>query len=482
MNRKNKIKFIPMATVIFVISIILFSFTACMPFAQNRDTASTTGIETFEVKKGDVIQSVSAVGTVDASSKKNYSLRVSGEVLQVLDMGSSFKKGDVLVEVDNSETELQVTQAELNLKSAKKSVETAKLNYQKALDENHITIQTVESNNNIAQKQVSAAKNQLTAAQDALYYAEKQLIEAQNKYNEMISYLDSQSWDTAAEKHAAELDEINTRSSYASSENAYIAAQNAVTSAENSYKQAKENRDIANLNNLGSEQSTDMQIKLAANSVDQAETQVLLSKVSLDIAKLDLDKNVITAPFDGIVLATGFAQGEYAGSGTTAVSIINNDFVVKANISETDITKISVGNKVQLNFDAYQGQDFEGEIIDISQIPTVEDNIVSFEVTVKPKIEEGYKLLYGISSNLTIITAEADNVLFIPVQAIYKENDKQYVDILTTDTKEINQKDIGKSIKKVEVTTGVSNYTYVEITSGLKEGDVVITSNIENME
>jgi HlyD family secretion protein len=482
MKEKNKIRLISLIAIAFLITTIVVGITACMPFAQNRNNTSTTGIETFEVKKGDVIQSVSATGTVDASGKKNYSLRVSGEVLQVLDMGSSFRKGDILIEVDDTETKFQVTQAELSLKSAEKSVDTAKLNYQKSLDENHITIQTVESNNDLANKQVSAAKNQLTAAQDALYYAEKQLIEAQNKYNEMISYLDSQSWDTAAEKHAAELDEINTRSSYASSENAYIAAQNAVTSAENSYKQAKENRDIAYLNNLSSEQSADMQIKLMANNIDQAETQVLLSKVSLDIAKLDLDKNVITAPFDGIVLATGFSQGEYAGSGTTAVSIVSNDFVVRTNINETDITKISVGNKVQLTFDAYQGQNFEAEIIDISQIPTVEDNIVSFEVTVKPKIEEGYKLLYGISSNLTIVTAEAENVLFIPVQAIYKENGKQYVDILTTDTKEINQKDIRKSIKKVEVTTGVSNYTYVEITSGLKEGDVVITSNIEKME
>jgi len=243
-----------------------------------------------------------------------------------------------------------------------------------------------------------------------------------------------------------------------------------------------ENRDVANLNNLSGEQSAEMQIKLSANSLDQAKIQLSLSEISLDIAKLDLDKNVITALFDGIVLSANFSQGEYAGTGTTAVSIISNDFVVKTNINETDITKISVGNKVQLDFDAYQGQNFEGEIIDISKIPTVEDNIVSFEVTVKPKIEEGYKLLYGISSNLTIITAEADNVLFIPVQAIYKENDKQYVDILTTDTKEIDTRDIRKSIKKVEVTTGVSNYTYVEITSGLKEGDVVVTSNIENME
>lgn len=482
MKEKNKIKLISLIAIAFLITTIVVGITACMPFAQNRNNTSTTGIETFEVKKGDVIQSVSATGTVDASSKKNYSLRVSGEVLQVLDSGSSFKKGDVLVEVDNSETELQVTQAELNLKSAKKSVETAKLNYQKALDENHIAVQTSKIDNELAQKQVGSAKDQFNAAQDAFYYAEKQLIEAQNKYNEMISYLDSQSWSTAEEQHTANLDEINTRSSYASSESAYIAAQNAVTSAENSYKQAKKNRDLAYWNNLSSQETADMQIKLMANSVDQAETQALLSKVDLEIIKLNLDKNVITAPFDGIILSTGFTQGEYANSGATAVSIINNDFVVKANINETDITKVSDGNRVQLTFDAYLEKNFEGEIINVSQIPVVENNIVSFEITVRPKIENNFKLLYGISSNLTIITAEADNVLFIPIQAIYKENGKQYVDILTTNIKEINQKDIRKSIKKVEVTTGVSNYTYVEITSGLKEGDVVITSNIENME
>ncbi|MBC7333288.1 MAG: hypothetical protein H5T85_02315 [Actinobacteria bacterium] len=89
---------------------------------------------------------------------------------------------------------------------------------------------------------------------------------------------------------------------------------------------------------------------------------------------------------------------------------------------------------------------------------------MTFEVKIKPENIENSKLMYGLSTNLTIVTQETKNVLRIPLEAIYEENGAQYVEVLKDD----------KSIQKVEVKTGASDYDFVEIKSGLKEGDIVV--------
>ena len=85
--------------------------------------------------------------------------------------------------------------------------------------------------------------------------------------------------------------------------------------------------------------------------------------------------------------------------------------------------------------------------------------------------------MYGLTTNLSIKAAMAQNVLYVPIGAVYNQNGKQYVDVYTA-TGKINAKDISKYIKQVEVSTGISNFSYIEIKSGLNEGDVVMASSI----
>ncbi|MCX6347063.1 MAG: HlyD family efflux transporter periplasmic adaptor subunit, partial [Actinobacteria bacterium] len=230
----------------------------------------------------------------------------------------------------------------------------------------------------------------------------------------------------------------------------------------------------------------------------------------------------ILAPFDGIILASTYNKGEIAANNSTAITIASSDFMVKSSVNETDISKVAIGNKVTLSFDAYPEQEFEAEVADISGAPTVLNNITSYAITVKLKNTDKLKLFYGLTTNLTVITAEAKNALIVPVQAVYTENGKQYVDVIdntqTTDQQSGSTAPTGtkpgatrtsrtmsnggtfpdrattrnaqtsansksksgsgtSTTKKVEITTGINNYTYYEVLSGLKEGDIVITSS-----
>jgi HlyD family secretion protein len=145
-------------------------------------------------------------------------------------------------------------------------------------------------------------------------------------------------------------------------------------------------------------------------------------------------------------------------------------------INETDIAKLDVGDEVQFTLDAFPGESFIAKITEISPISTSKDGIISFEIIAEPENINNSKLLHGLSTNLTIITSEAEDVLYVPIQSVYKEGEKEYVDVLISD--EIDPRNIGASIKKVEVTTGLHDYNNIEVASGLKEGDVIITSEI----
>ncbi len=88
----------------------------------------------------------------------------------------------------------------------------------------------------------------------------------------------------------------------------------------------------------------------------------------MELTKLELDKNQISAPFDGIVLSSTFSDGEFAGPGMTAISVISSQFIIKADINETDIAKLNPGQKVEMTLDAYPDKLLQGEISEISPI------------------------------------------------------------------------------------------------------------------
>jgi len=413
--------------IIFLALSLLLSFTSCR-------SGSTEDIETFKVARGDIIQTITSSGFVDASQQKNYSLQTSGEVLKSLKKGELFKKGDVILEVDNSRTQLLVKQAEENLKIAENSLGLAKLSYKQALDSNHISIQLAGENAKLSEQ---AAQNAMVSLNNANRY-----LSAVKQHSEIPSYQKEQ------------------------------AASN-VDTAGGAYDQALINQSMTYWSGLSNMQTAANQIEITAENIKQAESQLALSEISLNLTKLDLDDNVIYAPFDGVVLTSMLSEGELANPGAAAISIIKSDYIVKSNISETDILKLTVGGEVEITLDAYPEDTFMGNIIEISPISQNLGGIVSFEITVRPKEQDNYKLLYGLSANLSITISKAENVLYIPIEAVYDRDNKNYVYVLSEDSK----------IEKREVTTGLYNYDYIEIKKGLYEGEtIVVSSNIEDIE
>jgi len=419
----------------------------------NNDPADE-GIEIFELEKGDIIQLVATTGSVDSSTLNYFNLQVSGEIISTLKKGDSFKEGDLLIEVDNSDALDQLEEIAMDIENAESSLRIARMNYQNALDANHIAVQMAELNTEGAERSTRSA---LVSLETANRSAELSLESA-------LSALESAQG--AQDVESAENTVESVKSSNRSSQN----------QAETSYTQSIDNQSTTYWNNLSSLQSTGSQIAMTAENIKQTELVVEAAKKELKNAEESLQDYKFLAPYDGVVLSSDFRIGEQA-SGSTGISLISDEFIVKVTISENDIFKISEGDEAFVTLDAYSELEFNGKVASIIPISTNDGGIISFEVLIEFESGEDIDIYYGLSANASIITQKAEDVLYVPIQSVYKEDGKSFVDLLTTF--DVDPENIREAIKKVEITTGINDYLYIEVISGLKEGDIIVTSRIK---
>jgi HlyD family secretion protein len=459
-NKKKKISYA------FFITLLLASMSASLVSCAAEVTAMP---DTFTVQKGNIVQTVTSSGSVDSSDKKNYSLSVAGEVLKSLKKGEFFKKGDILIEVSNDRTQILARQAQESLKTAETSIELAKLNYQNARNANHVAIQLSESSSATAEQ---ATLNAFRNMEDANILAEASLASAStavDSANRYLNVLKSTALIPGYNITAAENSASSAQSQY---EQAQESARSQTDAAAGAYEQALNNQSTNYWTNLNSLQTAKAQMAITQKNIEQAENQLALSKINLELATLDINKNKLTAPYDGIVLESNFSNGVYAGPGP-AIAIISSIFVVKSDINETDISKVKVGQEASITLDAFPDQDFTGKVSSIAPISKNIAGIITFEVTVTPDDDKNPSFMYGISANLEIATLKIENVLLVPAEAVYEEDGKKYVDAI-----DISAAESGNASKKIEVTTGASDYNNTEILTGLKEGDVIYASPV----
>jgi multidrug efflux pump subunit AcrA (membrane-fusion protein) len=141
---------------------------------------------------------------------------------------------------------------------------------------------------------------------------------------------------------------------------------------------------------------------------------------------------------------------------------------VKADVPESDIVKIALGQKADIKLDAFMAQDvFEGEVIDIEPASTIIQDVVYYKVKFRI-INYDPRIKNGMSADLDIKTAEKKNVVFAPLRAVKTENGGKYVEVLKDEKNGVTE--------KITVTTGMEgNDGMVEIKSGLKGGEKVVT-------
>ena len=203
------------------------------------------------------------------------------------------------------------------------------------------------------------------------------------------------------------------------------------------------------------------------NAHDMAKARVMRAKADQDYAKAQLSYATITAPIGGTIASVTTQQGETVAAGLSAptfITIIDLDKLeVNAYVDETDVGKIGVGQEALFTVDTFADRDFTGKVTAIYPRAVLQENVVNYITLISIVNPEG-KLKPDMTANVTITLKKKKGVLAVPGAAVVREGGRKYV--------MLQEKD-GTASRR-EVMTGWKEGTYLEITSGLKEGDVVV--------
>jgi len=247
----------------------------------------------------------------------------------------------------------------------------------------------------------------------------------------------------------------------------------------------------------------------AKASKQSAYYNVQSASATVNEAKDNLGRTTIYAPADGTISMLNVELGERVlgtqqMTGTEILRVANlNNMEVEVDVNENDIVKISVGDSANVEVDAYLKKQFKGLVTSISNSASTAltaDQVTNFKVKVRI-VKESYADLTkgkaasyspfrpGMTATVDIITKRRENVLAVPISSVVVKSDTTPVKKIMIDDSESEEAKVKpKSDKKYEcvfiksgakskiriIKTGIQDDTNIEVTDGLKKGDIVI--------
>ena len=216
---------------------------------------------------------------------------------------------------------------------------------------------------------------------------------------------------------------------------------------------------------------------------DQIETARLTlesANLSASSASGSLDDYKITSPISGTVIEKNFKAGDKvdgSASGTLAVIYDLSCLKMKMNVNELDIGKVQVGQTVEITAAALPGQTFTGQVEKVSVNGTTTNGFTTYPVTIT--VSEYGGLKPGMNVSATILCETAENVLCVPVGAVDRGSTVLVPGegAMTEDGTAVADP---SKLEERTVALGFNDEAYIEITSGLEEGDTVLISSQTN--
>ncbi|KAF2341628.1 efflux RND transporter periplasmic adaptor subunit [Flavobacterium tistrianum] len=288
-----------------------------------------------------------------------------------------------------------------------------------------------------------------------------------------------------------------------------------LTQSDASFKEAKANYERNKiLYDKGVISKSDWDKAISTFEVAKATKQsayynVQSASASVTEARDNLGRTTIYSPADGTISVLNVELGERVlgtqqMAGTELLRVANlNNMEVEVDVNENDIVKIKIGDEANVEVDAYLKKKFKGVVTSISNSASTtltSDQVTNFKVKVRilkdsyQDLLEGKPSAYspfrpGMTATVDIITTTKTNVLAVPISSVVVKSDTTAVKDFTVEDPNEDKKAAPKSDKKFEcvfvkvgdkakiriIKTGIQDDTNIEVISGLKSGDVVIT-------
>ncbi|MDF1498764.1 MAG: efflux RND transporter periplasmic adaptor subunit, partial [Patescibacteria group bacterium] len=343
-----------------------------------------------------------------------------------------------------------------NIDSALVEVKRALNSIRDTLSDTGNVLQSTITSSLLSQTELDLLKSNISTARSNVNSAITNVTSAQQNISTQIvtnqTNLDSAQSTINSAQSSLDLANKSLQAIISSSESKINTANNAIKSAEGALKQAQ---DQLALKKAGPSKS---EVALYRSQVQEAEA-------ALKSTQAQIDDSTLYAPRDGIITEINGEVGEIVSSVNNFMSLITTEnFEIKANISEVDISKVKIDDEVEITFDALGPEEkFTGKVIEIEPAQTEISGVIYYKVTTM--FSGDAKIIKpGMTSNLDIMTARKENAIMIPFQALKDRDGQKYVQILE-----------GKIARDIFVEVGLKGDINIEILNGLREGQEVVT-------
>ena len=177
-----------------------------------------------------------------------------------------------------------------------------------------------------------------------------------------------------------------------------------------------------------------------------------------------IDGNAVCAKYNGVITSVELEAGDKISTGTSLVTLYDMDEVtMTVTVDEDDMTDISLGSAANVALTAYPDDIFTAKVTAIGDATSDSSGNITYDVTVTLEGDVS-GLFQGMTGDVTFVTEETADVLYVSRRAVITEDDKTYVKVKTADG----------SVEKKEVTTGLSDGSNIEISGDIAEGDTVL--------
>ncbi|MBZ5674404.1 MAG: efflux RND transporter periplasmic adaptor subunit [Acidobacteriia bacterium] len=402
---------------------------------------------TEAVQRGRIQSIVSVTGTVSALLTVQIGSQVSGVVTALhADYNSQVHKGELLAEIDPLPFQERVNQAQAALDSAKAAVDAAKATVQK-------------SETDIRSAEATAASQKALVAQALAGEREAKIVADRQQKLAANSIVSDDQFQSAKATY-----DVAVADREASDAQAHV--------AETTIDEMKEAREAAKVQQAN------------------AEAQVRQAQGALDSAKLDLEHCRITSPIDGIVISRQVDAGQTVAASFAAPNLfqIAQDLTkmqVDADIDESEIAKVHVGQVAQFTVDAMPTRTFEAVVRQVRESATNVQNVITYDAVMDVPNPD-LVLLPGMTANIRIPVQVRESVLRVPNGALrYKPADDKAGPVVkplsqsqqkgpqTQQTVYVLNSAGLPEMRKIQV--GISDGLYTEVVSGdLREGEAIV--------
>ncbi len=524
--KKIKIKYIVIAVMVIALAYILWS---CFNSGnQQAAVGMTQGMDNVvDVVRRDINSEVSSTGVIEAKDTYNITALVSGEVIEAnFEVGDKVEKDQILYKIDVSSAKSELDNANNSLNRANKSLEDVNKDYGSI--SNKYSGRTYKSNRSGYIKEVSilagdkvstgtklAAVYNDTTMKLNIPFLNTEAVQIQVGSPATIILSDTNEELSASVASVSSRDEVldggrlvryvslqaENPGGLTTDTSAFVKVGDFTSAAEAKFAPLTDTEITADLPstvdvekvlvNPGdyvkegtpiftiTSESYEKMLRSYEDNVDNAKERVENAQLKLESANESIDKYTISSPIEGQVITKNYKVGDKIGSNsgkdnasTTLASIYDmNEYTFKMSVDEVDISKIKVGQEVRVESEAFKDKTYTGTVSNISLESTNNNGVSTYPVTVK--LNEKGELLPGMNVQAYILLGTSKNALCIPSAALMRGNQVYIQDESVTTTDGI----VPIGFRAVDVKTGLANANYVEILSGLSEGDKVYVEN-----